>query len=181
MADIIVTTPTYTAWASVPDGLRTKTQLREMRLKPAKGQGCAAWFDGKYGKYCLYSKDEAIPVREMSKKQKDNLDKAREASKTKSRCKGCGTQFPFGRSRRHLNSAGNCHSCSRDLMIERVRRESVKECRSLLGADDWVVVDFESTGLGPDAEIVQIGIVSHAGEVLYAGNVNPTTEIELGA
>jgi DNA polymerase-3 subunit epsilon len=46
---------------------------------------------------------------------------------------------------------------------ERDRQESIEWARALLDCDDWALLDTETTGLGPDAEIIQIGIIDRTG------------------
>lgn len=49
--------------------------------------------------------------------------------------------------------------------------------RDLLSRDDWVILDTETTGVGPDAEAVQIAVVSRHGHVLLNVLLRPTEEI----
>lgn len=57
-----------------------------------------------------------------------------------------------------------------------VRRIAIKEARELL-ASDFVVMDTETTGLGPDAEIVEISIIDRDGTDLFTSLVRPTMPI----
>jgi len=43
--------------------------------------------------------------------------------------------------------------------------------------DKYVILDTETTGLGNDAEIVELGILSVTGEILYDGLIKPTKRI----
>ena len=51
----------------------------------------------------------------------------------------------------------------------------------LMQRDDWVVVDFETTGLGINAEIVEAAIVDNRGDALLQTLVRPRTAPEPGA
>ncbi len=53
--------------------------------------------------------------------------------------------------------------------------------RALLGRTDFVIFDTESTGLGIDAEIVQVGVLSPDGRPLLDTHIKPQGEIEHGA
>jgi DNA polymerase-3 subunit epsilon len=47
--------------------------------------------------------------------------------------------------------------------------------------DRWVVLDLETTGLGPDAEPVEIALVGPAGDLLLDTLVHPDCDIDPGA
>ncbi len=51
----------------------------------------------------------------------------------------------------------------------------------LMQRDDWVVMDIETTGLGINAEVVEVAIVGNRGEVLLNTLVRPRTPPEPGA
>lgn len=57
-----------------------------------------------------------------------------------------------------------------------VRRVAIKEARELL-ASDFVVMDTETTGLGLDAEIVEISIIDRDGTDLFTSLVRPNMPI----
>ena len=57
-----------------------------------------------------------------------------------------------------------------------VRRIAIKEARELLKSD-IVVMDTETTGLGPDAEIVEISIINSDGTDLFTSLVRPINKI----
>jgi DNA polymerase-3 subunit epsilon len=57
-----------------------------------------------------------------------------------------------------------------------VRRIAIKEARELLQSD-FVVMDTETTGLGQDAEIVEISITSSDGTDLFTSLVRPKMPI----
>lgn len=57
-----------------------------------------------------------------------------------------------------------------------VRRIAIKEARKLLQSD-FVVMDTETTGLGPDAEIVEISIIDAGGTDLFTSLVRPNMPI----
>lgn len=53
--------------------------------------------------------------------------------------------------------------------------------RKLLTRTDWVILDTETTGLGRDAEICQIGILAPSGQVLLDTLVKPVRPIPMDA
>lgn len=57
-----------------------------------------------------------------------------------------------------------------------VRRVAIKEARELLESD-FVVMDTETTGLGTDAEIVEISIINSDGTDLFTSLVRPNMPI----
>ncbi|HET7769646.1 MAG TPA: 3'-5' exonuclease [Chloroflexota bacterium] len=69
-----------------------------------------------------------------------------------------------------------------DARRERDRLEAEVWARALFGtADEWVVIDTETTGLDPGAEAVQIAVLSLAGETLMDTLVRPSGPIPWGA
>ena len=48
----------------------------------------------------------------------------------------------------------------------------------LMQRDDWQVVDIETTGLGPEAEVVEAAIIDNRGETLLDTMVRPRTPPE---
>ena len=57
------------------------------------------------------------------------------------------------------------------------RYDAVSWARGLIARRDWVVVDTETTGIGPTDQVVQIAVLDHAGRVLVDTLVQPTCEI----
>jgi DNA polymerase-3 subunit epsilon len=56
----------------------------------------------------------------------------------------------------------------------RHRREAIAWTRALLdAADDWVILDTETTGLGLTDEVIQIGIIAPDGSVMLDSMVRP--------
>lgn len=53
--------------------------------------------------------------------------------------------------------------------------------QAIWALDDFLVLDTETTGLGPTDEIVQLGIVNKAGEALFDSLIKPTCVISPGA
>lgn len=60
------------------------------------------------------------------------------------------------------------------------RREAIREAQRLLQAYP-VYLDTETTGTGPNAEVIEVGVVDSQGEVLYSSLVKPRGPIEPAA
>jgi DNA polymerase III epsilon subunit-like protein len=57
------------------------------------------------------------------------------------------------------------------------RREAIHEAQRLLQARP-VYLDTETTGTGPSAEVIEVGVVDDQGEMLYSSLVRPRGPIE---
>jgi DNA polymerase-3 subunit epsilon len=68
-----------------------------------------------------------------------------------------------------------------DLVFERDRRLAAEWARQLLDRQDFVILDTETTSLGPKAEIAQIAVINHLGQSLLNTLVKPIGIIEPGA
>lgn len=164
----------FNSWDDVPDYLATKTQLSKAGLRPAPDQKPAAIKTGGYGPYDLYDKRTAVPKRKLTEAQQAamtiNLEKARAALY----CVDC---HIWGGNR--LDSNGRCRQCRQRHKINLESQCAGKRLAELGAANDWLVVDTETTGLEDTAEIIQIGIVDTDGRVLLhqlikpRGSINP--------
>ena len=68
--------------------------------------------------------------------------------------------------------------------FQHARQQSAAWARRLLARnpDSWVILDTETTGLGPEAEVIQIGVIDGGGSVLMDNLlVKPTVPITSGA
>mgnify|MGYP001765592966 CR=1 FL=1 len=57
------------------------------------------------------------------------------------------------------------------------RREAIREAQRLLQAQP-VYLDTETTGTGPNAEVIEIGVVDSHGDVLFSSLIKPRGSIE---
>lgn len=57
------------------------------------------------------------------------------------------------------------------------RLEAREWARALLARRDWVILDTETTGLGDDAEVIQIAVLAPRGATLLDALLRPTTPI----
>lgn len=156
----------YRRWSDVPGNLATKTQLKADGLKPAPDQQPVATFSGYRGSYGLYERATAVAIRrlspEVAERARASLEKARAALA----CVDCGL-------RGRLDKNGRCSDCRHHHQINRMSLKARERLSTLAVSGDWLVVDTETTGLDQAAEIIQIGIVDAAGQVLVNQIVRP--------
>lgn len=179
---------TYTRWADVPDNLKTKTQLREAGLRPARNQQPAAMFDSRHGDWKLYDITQAVPVRVATEAQKAAL----EAGRLKAdKLRHCGSRYGCydylsledygdwkrGRIRAALRERGEDLSKAEHQYICRHckdRQRAAEWAREVLADPGAVILDTETTGLDETAEIIEIAVIKVAtGEPLFESLVRP--------
>lgn len=166
-------------WNHWPEGLLTKKQLSDAgyttgkKLPPPAGLIPRA--DSPDGYMRVYDPATATPKREMSVAQVAALVKAWEANEKRNRCPGCGG-YLYGRDWYR----GICGECD----IREAHEAAKEDCRAWARRHlecGFVVIDFETTGLGYDAEPVQVGIVDHLGAVLVNTLIKPVGAVSEGA
>jgi DNA polymerase III epsilon subunit-like protein len=164
-------------------GLRTRTQWRGLRRRVASGalpSGVVPQRDKGYW-YYLYAEEQTVPMREPSQAQRTVLERGRTTQLT---CKRCGRVCEHKSS---LNRNRICYVCIDEARYKReqardkvAHAEATAFARELLAADDWVLIDTETTGLD-DPEIIEIAVVAPDGTTLFETRVRPIGEIEQGA
>lgn len=149
-------------WDPWPIGLYTKKQLSEMGYKPGEVAGLIPYSGSADGDGYLrvYSLIDAQPKKPLSDKQKAALDKARE----KWQCPQCG-------GRKRWRDARICDWCLHQERINSDRADSVGWANIAL-EHGFVILDTETTGLS-FAEIVQIAVIDHQGNVLLDSLCKP--------
>lgn len=163
----------YTAWAKVPENLKTKTQLRELGLRPASDQTAAAQFCSYIrGKrrpsyYDLYDLNQAQPRPQATPAQLAALQKARAEWERRRTCQRCGTMYP-----KPLIDWPHCWLCYDHL-------QAVEWAKKVLDDPKAIILDTETTDL--DGEPVEISIINVGGETLLDTLVKATEEISPGA
>lgn len=168
----------YTAWTSVPDNLKTKTQLGKMGLRLAKDQQPVAHFcsyirgRSRPRYYKLFKVEEAEPKRVLSEDHLQALAQARQKSQEARTCRGCGYVFPPRRLRLLID--GYCKAC-------RHQRAASAWARAVLDDPDVLLLDTETTGLDEEDEIIEIAIIRSTGQPLLDSLVRPTVPISASA
>lgn len=176
----------YTAWAKVPDNLKTKTGLRDLNLKPAPGQKPAAQFRNVFRDvvYPLYEVDQAIVRPPVSEGTLARLHAAR-AKMTSLRycdiCKADSLSFEdYGRVKARgglvadaegrPNTQYRCRFCEDRIAATAWAREVLADERA-------IILDTETTGLEEDSEIIEVAIINTKGEELLRSLVKPKGEM----
>lgn len=166
-------------WHSWPEGLLTKRQLSDAGYTTGKKLPAPAGLipraDSPDGYMRVYDPATATPKREMSVAQVAALVKAWEANEKRSRCPVCGA-YLYGREWYKRI----CGECEIREWHQEAKAESRRWARRQLEVG-FVVIDFETTGLGYGAEPVQVGIVDHLGAVLVNTLIKPVGEVSEGA
>lgn len=165
-------------WNEIPESMTTKTALGREGLKP-NGNVVGTYFKRSTNKYIdLYDRNEAIPKRKMSEKQKDALTKAREKTIQQRTCTRCEHTV------QHKNKLENglCSTCIKNLAeiqrIEEQRESCVKLINNVFSNESqYLVLDTQTTGLGENDEVVEIAVIDLGGKTLLNTLVRPTVPI----
>lgn len=146
-------------------GLLCKSHLRQERLKPAPGQLPAGetWFGRGWAP--VYDRSLCVPLRPY-----------RPATPAQAAALEAG---------RALVGTGLCTSCGERVDIDDLVKRTCIRCWSVHAAatargwlkSDPLVLDTETTGLGDDAEVVEISVIDAGGQVLLDTLVRPTGPI----
>jgi DNA polymerase-3 subunit epsilon len=191
----------YQWFDSVPEHLKTKTQLGKLGLKPGGEPVAFIYWRRRKATYYLYDVTQAAPKRQMSEAQAAALAKAQEAQRIKHQtCEHCGEVdpstertfldpdediYPTGpRWCRHCRGLDEAiRNLSEEVGFTSDRAEAVEEARKILASDPagWCMLDTETTGLDWTAQVVQIGVLAPDGTVLLDTLVRPTCEVTEGA
>ncbi|OQY55449.1 MAG: hypothetical protein B6247_07750 [Candidatus Parabeggiatoa sp. nov. 2] len=150
----------YKVWDEVPDNIKTKTQLAKQGLRLAKGQKSIAAFHSVYYKksYKLYSVEESVPKRQPTEAQLAALEKNRLKAQT---CRICQKVYD-----RPLKICWRCqHHFNHEVPVINWAKQVLEQ--------DCVFLDTETTGLGYNAEIVEIAIIDKQEEVRLKTLIRP--------
>ncbi len=168
------------AWETAPADLKTKNQIKELgkRLKPnAQPAGCI-WYGKTASWIWLYNLDQTEARPAPTEMQIAAIEKARAKQKQLRTCKQCGEEQP---SKWYLKF-GLCENCHFTNWLAEQRQEATDWARKLLSQPEtWLILDTETTGLGEDAEIVQIAILNPATGDSFQTLVKPQNPIPLAA
>lgn len=168
----------YKNRAEAPTHLRTRTELKQERLKPALNQGAAGFYWQGHGYVALYNPAEAAPMRprrELSPAQAAALSIGRTLVGT-AMCASCATRTD----KLALDRAGRCHDCVARHEREQWEDEKRAVCSYAAGllTQSPLFFDTETTGLDEHSEIIEIAVLDHEGAVLLNTLVKPTQPIQ---
>lgn len=153
--------------------LKTKTQLRAMRLKPTPGQRPSGRYWQGHTWIDLYDPELATPMRPYrppTAAQRNALAAGRQLQGT-APCRICGQRFYH-----EELTGGRCDAC---LDAERWRDVAAEASAWL--AQDVVFLDCESTGLDHTDQVVELSILGADGGLLFTSLVRPTCPMSPGA
>lgn len=163
--------PHYTWWGDVPERLLTRTALRAEGLRPG-GEPLATIRYGRRGRYqetVLYDRAQAVPRKEATPAQLAALEKATEV-------RDQNTQ------RRRLEEAAEIEREEAEWQAWLVEQaeEGRAALREIVGRGRWLSLDTETTEL-ENPEVIEVALVSPAGEVLFESLVRPLGPVSEGA
>jgi DNA polymerase III subunit epsilon len=173
----------YDWFDSVPENLKTKTQLAEQRLVPTGEPKAFVYWRRKDQYYFLFDVAETREKRQASDKQLAALAKAKAAKEAKRQaeltCTVCNTYYPDANSfwDEDFLVGGVCRFCER---LED-RASAIAWAKEILAApSDYCILDTETTGLDtPD--VCAIAIIDLSGSILLNTLVKPTIAVEESA
>lgn len=174
---------TFGSWEDVPEHLKTRTSLKKMGLRLARGQKPVAiktHRDYKIPDYHLYDVREAVP-NVVTDAQRAAIDKAKAASLEKRTCLRCGFVEELGRNYRGKAYVvgGLCPDCREDDRHASDRDEASELARAMLQQDGVLILDTETTDL--NGEIIELAIIDLKGREVYNQRFKPTETISEGA
>lgn len=166
----------YVVWDCVPEHLLTRKRLSERGLRPGPAQVPSAVFvsyvrgRNRPVEYPLFDVCEAVEKKKPTEAQLVTLEKARGAALAARTCRQCRL---VEYSRKQLKD-GLCWKCA-DHMA------AVVWAREVLADQTAIILDTETTGLGVNDQVVEIGLLGVDGRVVLDTLVRPTCEISAGA
>ncbi len=170
--------PVY-SWGQWPEHLLTKKQLDEAGLQTGKKlpppAGLVYRKKSPGGKMYLYDKNQGVPKHAMTEQQLAALAKAQEMSKPVDiHCPRCHESICTVTTKRAAEMKPRlCQTCKDHF-------RAAKQALAWL-AEPLLVLDFETTGLDTDDQIIQAGVINQDGDVLIDTLIKPTIPIPASA
>lgn len=161
-------------WSNVPSHLFCKTDLKKKGLRPGSPHEAIVW--NSYDWIKLYDVNKARPPRKLTDKQKIALENGRNKLKKLLTCANCGEL----ETHKKYMVDGSCSYCAHQKEYEeslKHRYEYLKDMFESWASEDFVILDTETTGLGPDDQIIEIAIIDKHGNSVFNSLVKPTIPI----
>ncbi|MDQ0255650.1 DNA polymerase-3 subunit epsilon [Evansella vedderi] len=162
----------YKSWNEVPDNLVSKTKLKTMKLVPNEIR--ATVYQRKNNVYInLYDVSEAKKRKEPTERQLKAIEKAREALIAKKTCPKCKGLLPY------ILDGGLCEICIEQEWMKKQSERASKMCKDwMVNKEKYLILDTETTGLGNDDEIIELGIINLNGQTIFHSTFKPSKPIE---
>jgi DNA polymerase-3 subunit epsilon len=166
--------PLYYAWKDIPDNYVTEMALKERGMRLFPGQKPVAVVhtqSHRRHRYdLLYSLEDAIENRPLTKRQKTALQRV----KARNKCQQCGVAFV------ELSKEGYCINCQGEFAKRQDARNLAIQWANVLLQQPFVLLDTETTGLGTWDRIVEIAVLDEAGRIVFNTLLNPGIGIPAG-
>lgn len=171
----------YPNRAAAPAHLRTKTELKQQRLKPVNLMVPAGLYWQGFNYVALYDPADTVqmrPRRDATPEQAAALAAGRALTGT-APCANCGKRIDKGL----LDNGGRCDDCVLQAKREAWEHEqqAVRAYAACLLTREPLFLDTESTGLDDQDEVIEIAILDIHGAVLLDTLVKPAQPIPYAA
>ncbi|MGG4330391.1 3'-5' exonuclease [Priestia megaterium] len=163
-------------WKNVPNNLKTKTQLKEMGLKPT-AEPVSEVYSGRQW-IMLYDEKETVKRKTATPKQLAALEKARIKKEQVLTCDRCEEIQGRKNQMEYTDDGQYCNQCYEKILLDaRLREEkegAIKKLKRWYEDKQLLIMDVETTGVDADDQIVEIGIKDKSGNTLFHSLVKPT-------
>ena len=170
-------------WKNVPNNLKTKTQLKEMGLKPT-AEPLAEVYSGRQW-ILLYDEKETEKRKTATPKQLAALEKARIKREQVLTCDRCGELQGRKSQMEYTDDGQYCERCYEKVLMDAHLREDKEEAvnkfKKWFEDKQLLILDVETTGVDEYDQIVEIGIKDKLGNTLFHSLVKPTCGLMPGA
>ena len=170
-------------WKNVPKNLKTKTQLKEMGLKPSSDP-VAEVYSGKAWRK-LYDEKDTVKRKAVTTKQLAALEKARVAKDKALTCDRCGDLKSRKSKMNYTDDGQYCDWCYgrkklEDYLLEE-KEKAIEKLKKWFECNKILIIDVETTGLSTSDQIVEIAVMNKSSDTLFHSLVKPTCKLNEGA
>lgn len=137
---------------------RTKFLKEVSRIESSSRNGMIGYDAKQFFEMTEEQLRAAIPAEDKERSEKARLARIKGLT-----CVRCGE---VQRNYSQINKEKHCHKCQYAI-----------KCEEFLNSDHYIILDTETTGLGWNDEIIELGILDMKGNVLYESMFKPNQEI----
>lgn len=170
-------------WNNVPNNLKTKTQLKEMGLKPT-AEPVAEVYSGRQWRM-LYDEKETVKRKTATPQQLAALEKARIKKEQVLTCDRCGEIQGRKNQMEYTDDGQYCNQCYEKMLfdahISEEKEKAIQKFKKWYEDKQLLILDVETTGVDEYDQIVEIGIKDKLGNTLFHSLVKPTCGLSPGA